>query len=124
MRLRFTYKLLVIILISVLLGSIFIATTSFADELVSPLKSQDTYKPTISRSSGTINVAAIIVKWLRNIGVIVGVLAVTVIGFNYMLAAAAEDKAKYKETLVPVLIGAIMIVSVLSLIGLIMDMFG
>ena len=60
----------------------------------------------------------IILGWLRNISAIVSVIAIMVVGFKYILGSV-DEKAKYKETLIPIFIGALMAVSGTTLISFI-----
>ncbi len=59
--------------------------------------------------------AGIILGWLRNMSVIVSVIVIMVIGVKYILGSI-EEKAKYKETLIPIIIGIIMAISGTTLI--------
>ncbi len=54
--------------------------------------------------------AGIILGWLRNISAIVAVIAIMVVGFNYILGSV-DEKAKYEKTLIPIIIGVVMAVS-------------
>lgn len=53
----------------------------------------------------------LVMGWIRNIAVIVAVVTLMLIGLKYIMGSASE-KAKYKETLLPWVIGCI--VSVLG----------
>ncbi len=68
------------------------------------------------------NKASIILGWLRNISAIVSVIAIMVVGLKYIIGSV-EEKAKYKETLIPIVIGCIMITSGSTLISFIYDNF-
>ncbi len=83
----------------------------------SPIDNPEEYSPEVENTTVTSKIVATIVKWLRNIGVIVGVLVLTIIGVKYMLAGAAEEKAQYKESLVPVVIGVVMLLGSITLIS-------
>lgn len=66
--------------------------------------------------------ASIILGWLRNTSVIVSVIAIMVVGFKYILGSI-EEKAKYKETLIPIVIGCIMATSGATLVSFIYNVF-
>ena len=68
------------------------------------------------------NKASIILGWLRNISAIVSVIAIMVVGLKYIIGSV-EEKAKYKETLIPIVIGCIMITSGSTIISFIYDNF-
>lgn len=83
----------------------------------SPIDRPNEYSPEYQKMTVTSKIVGTIVKWIRNIGVIVGVLILTIIGVKYMLAGAAEEKAQYKESLVPVVIGVVMLLGSITLIS-------
>ena len=58
---------------------------------------------------------------IRNISIIISVLVLMVIGIKYMLGSV-EEKANYKATMLPYIVGVFMIVSGTSLISLIYDL--
>ena len=53
-------------------------------------------------------VGANIVSIITTIGIIVAVVVLLVLGINYMMGSASE-KAEYKKTMIPYLIGALLI---------------
>lgn len=83
---------------------------NFYDPSDSELSNSD--KQIIRRKTGTI------LGWLRNISVIVSVIAIMVVGLNYILGSV-DEKAKYKETLIPIIIGSIVAVSGTTLVSFI-----
>lgn len=54
------------------------------------------------------NVGANIVKIITTIGIIVAVIVLLILGIKYMMGSASE-KAEYKKTMIPYLVGAILI---------------
>lgn len=128
-KVKIMKKLLIITFIAILFAGIAIMVPCFAegedDTFVSPLDRPGDYKPDVAQNKSgiTLSMVAIIIKWLRNVGLIVSILAVTIIGFNYMLAGATEEKAKYKETLVPIVIGVVMLLGALTIIDIILNIF-
>lgn len=66
--------------------------------------------------------ASIILGWLRNISAIVSVIAIMVVGLKYIIGSV-EEKAKYKETLIPIVIGCIMVTSGATLVSFIYNVF-
>lgn len=53
----------------------------------------------------------IIVTMVRTIGIMVSVITLSIIGIKYMLGSL-EDRAQYKQTLIPWLIGAIFVFAI------------
>ena len=73
--------------------------------------SADTYKPSDLTNDDTkvaFDKAGIILGAVRNISVVVSVISLMVIGIKYMMGSA-EEKAEYKKTFIPYLIGAILL---------------
>lgn len=131
-NLKILKKLLIAISLIILLNVAIVATNSFAyetsddmSEMVNPIKNPENYDPTeyVDKSPVTIKITAKIVKWIRNLGVIIGVIVLTIVGVKYMLAGAAEEKAQYKETLVPIVIGVVMLLGSITLIVSIAKLF-
>ena len=59
-------------------------------------------------TEGITNVGGNIVSIVTTIGIIVAVIVLLVLGIKYMMGSAAE-KAEYKKTMIPYLIGAVLI---------------
>lgn len=55
---------------------------------------------------------------LSTIGIIVGVIVLLVLGIKYMMGSTSE-KAEYKKTMIPYLIGVVLLVAITQFIGLI-----
>lgn len=66
--------------------------------------------------------ASVIIRILRNIAAVVAVVVLTIIGFKFMLGSV-EQKAEYKQTLVPVIIGCIMVIGLAALLTTIQSIF-
>lgn len=61
-----------------------------------------------------------IIRGLRGIGVLASVAVLIVIGIKYMLGSV-EEKAKYKETFLPYIIGAIMVFAITVILSIIIE---
>lgn len=66
----------------------------------------ENYKGTNPSSTRLKSKAGVILGAIQNIGIVVSVVMLMVIGIKYMLGSV-EEKANYKKTLVPYLIGAL-----------------
>ncbi len=64
-----------------------------------------------------------IIKLIRNVAVIAGVLILTVLGFKYMLGSA-EEKADYKKSLVPLVVGIVVIMAAAQIMSMIFSFLG
>lgn len=58
---------------------------------------------------------------IRNIAVIVAVVTIAIIGLRYMFGSV-DQKAEYKATMLPWLIGAILVLSITTIIDLIQNL--
>ena len=65
-------------------------------------------KTTTVSGQGITNLGSTIVGVLQIIGIIVAVVVLLVLGIKYMMGSASE-KAEYKKTMIPYLVGAILI---------------
>ena len=88
----------------------------------------DPYVSGISRDSttGTSNINQIgrtIVGLLRGFGTVVSVAALIAIGIKYM-AGSVEEKAQYKKSMLPYVIGAVMVFAITNLIAIIVEVAG
>ena len=59
-------------------------------------------------SSKLVKKANFILTYMRNIGIVLSVIILVVIGIKYMIGST-EEKANYKETLLPYIIGAFLL---------------
>ena len=87
-----------------------------------PIDNPDYYNPSGSGvdigASQIKDKANIIIGVIKNIGIVVSVLTLVVLGIKYMLGSL-EEKAEYKKTMIPYLIGAFMIFAIPQLVQII-----
>lgn len=103
-----TLKMLTIILIiamvfSVTMGTISMASSSDSAEVVGEL-----FNGGSADTSGIKGFGANVVDIITTIAIIVAVVVLLVLGIKYMMGSAAE-KAEYKKTMIPYLIGAVLV---------------
>ena len=112
-------KILVIFLILVSFIYIISPKISAATEDINT----NTYKTTINYKEGEklFEKGNKIIKLLRNIAAVVAVVAISILGLNYILGSV-EEKAQYKEKMLPIVIGAVLIVSISSILITISNM--
>lgn len=83
----------------------------------------DDYKPN-NPSAGDVteivNIANPIIGTLKVIGIVVAVITLAVLGIKYMTGSVSE-KAEYKKTMIPYLIGAILVVAITQILGVIIE---
>ena len=98
-----TMKILSIILIAMLflstMGTMVMANSSVIDNI---------FKETGGNTQQLQSVGGRIVNIITTIGIIVAVIVLLVLGIKYMMGSASE-KAEYKKTMIPYLVGAVLI---------------
>ena len=67
------------------------------------------------------NFGRAIVSVVKVIGVIVAVVVLLILGVKYMLGSA-EERAEYKKTMVPYIVGAVLIFASTTLVGIVYDL--
>lgn len=110
-----TVKAIVMLLIGLLLISF--VSTVFAAEL-----DPKTLTPSFSNDdSGITTKAGKIMGMIRNISAIAAVIVLMVLGVKYMLGSV-EEKAEYKKSFMPLIIGIILVVCATSIASFIFNM--
>lgn len=66
------------------------------------------------------NIGNTIVGILQIIGSIISVVTLAIIGIKYMVGSV-EEKAEYKKTMIPYVIGAVMIFAISNLLGVLIE---
>jgi type IV secretory pathway VirB2 component (pilin) len=76
------------------------------------------YKPsqvTTSEYQTAFSKAGVVLGAIRNVSVIVSVIALMVIGVKYMVGSV-EEKAEYKKTMIPYIVGCVLVVSATTIV--------
>lgn len=74
------------------------------------------YEPTDETvSSDVIDKASVILTIITNIGMILAVLMIAIMGFKYMLGSL-EEKAEYKKDMIPYLVGAALVFGISTIV--------
>lgn len=107
---------IVIFLIVLLLLSIFINQTISIASVIDPIENPDAYMPGANiGNSKLVDKGKIIVGTIQIIGVVVSVVALMIIGLKYMFGST-EEKANYKETMIPYIIGIVMLFTITTVL--------
>ena len=102
-----TVKIISILLIAIILVAT-LATVSQATEF-KPGEMVGQIKPTTSDAQQSVqSLGNQIVGIITTVGVVVAVVVLLILGIKYMMGSASE-KAEYKKTMIPYLVGAILI---------------
>lgn len=93
-----------------------LASTSFALNNPADLKGN-----TANVNLNTIeNTGSKIVGILRTVGMVVAVIIVMVLGIKYMMGSS-EEKASYKKTMMPYIVGAVLLFGASTIAGMVFD---
>ena len=82
----------------------------------------------VNGSSGNANITGIssignnIVKVLQTIGIVLSVVVLIILGIKYMMGSA-EEKAEYKKTMIPYIVGAALIFAASAFAQVIFNFF-
>lgn len=112
-------KIFSIIMLIIITLSSFMATISYAD-LINP----NDYNPSNSNEivpEKFTNMVNIIATTIQTIGVILSIIVIGLLGIKYM-TGSVEEKADYKKSMIPFLIGTVLIVAVGTIIRIVNDL--
>lgn len=73
-------------------------------------------------SSQLTNLGGKIIGILQVIGIVVAVVVLLVLGIKYMMGSA-EEKAEYKKTMIPYLVGALLIFAASTIVNVVYNLF-
>lgn len=113
-------KIISILMMAIMM--IMVATPVFAD--VDPGKAIDDVKSKLSYGGNKDFTAKVgkIIGFLQWAGAIAGVLIITIFGIKYMMGSL-EEKAEYKKTMIPFIVGAIVLIAAPQIAKLIFSIF-
>lgn len=106
----------IVVALFVVLAVVMISVSSFA-----------TITPSSFVPSNPSNVSAItnlggqIIGVVRTVGVLVAVVILLILGIKYMMGSA-EEKADYKKSMIPYIVGAVLIFGASAIAGIVYDM--
>lgn len=69
-------------------------------------------------TSKVVNLGATIVTIMQTVGIVVAVVVLLILGIKYMMGSA-EEKAEYKKTMIPYLVGAILIFASTTIVNVV-----
>lgn len=97
-------KKIILIFVIFLIIITCISTMSFAEE-IEGLGELNNYKGTGSDTKAFQDKADIVVGVIRNVGVVLSVIILIILGIKYMIGSV-EERADYKKSMIPYLVGA------------------
>lgn len=117
---RKTSKLIVALLIVLTIATI--SVSSFATSDAGNVLTQLTGTPSSAIETGKIiNIGNSIIAVVRIVGVVVAVVILLILGIKYMMGSA-EEKADYKKSMIPYIVGAVLIFASTAIVGVVYDM--
>ena len=85
---------------------LFLSTTVFAGDPTTIIQGT---KPDYNTDTGGLqNVGQTIISYISIAGIVISVIVLLILGIKYMIGSASE-KAEYKKTMIPYLVGAVLI---------------
>lgn len=112
-----TSKLIVALLI--ILSIVMISVSSFAEGLTPGSFGTGTIDS--SQTSIIQSMGGQIIGVVRTVGVLVAVVILLILGIKYMVGSA-EEKADYKKSMIPYIVGAVLIFAASTIAGIVYDM--
>ena len=107
----------IVVALCIILAIVMISISSFAD----PITPKSFTEGEISATSGILTLGSQIIGVVRTVGVLVAVVILLVLGIKYMMGSA-EEKADYKKSMIPYLVGAVLIFAASAITGIVYDM--
>ena len=115
-------KTIKVLFVLIILASIFGTTNSVMAALNSSGVSPDSYKGDAGYSTTSIDtIGNQIIRIVSTIGSIAAVIVLVVLGIKYMMGSA-EEKAEYKKTMIPYIVGAILIFASTTIVNVVYNM--
>lgn len=112
------YLIIFILIILSILTIIAIPNYSMAFD---PIANPDDFKPGAIQdedAKAITDKANIVIGAITTIGVVISAITLGVLGIKYMIGSASE-KAEYKKSMIPYLIGAVLLFAASSIVGII-----
>lgn len=113
-------KIMSVLLIAVMLISVSSTVLAAVAGAVTP---EQVTGASVSGIEGVTNVGNQIVTILTTIGIIASVIVLIVLGIKYMMGSA-EEKAEYKKTMMPYVIGAALVFAASAIANILYNFLG
>ena len=102
-----TIKIMSIVLIAIMLVAS-ISSVALADTVTDVLNDMTNKNTSTNTTDGLTSLGGNIAAIVQVVGIVIAVIVILVIGIKY-LVASPEGKAEYKKTMIPYLVGAVLI---------------
>lgn len=113
-----TVKIISTLLIAVLLVATMSQACLATDTYKNIINTVDNKGQGVSNNiDGVQNVAGNVIKLIRNVAAIAAVLIISILGIKYMIGST-EERAEYKKSFIPLIVGIIVVVAAASIASL------
>lgn len=110
------------VLIIINLMIIFILMFMFIGNVYATVDPNDYKPPEISKGGKLATIGNKIIGGIQYLGSIVSVIVLVIIGIKYIVGST-EEKAEYKEAMIPYIIGAVLVFITSNILAFISDIF-
>lgn len=114
---KYMFGVIIICIISIMLSCTLCETKA----LQIPSTNLEKYQETNENSEGILPVANVIVWAVRAVGMAISVIMLMIIGIKYVIGSV-EEKANYKQTMWPYVLGALLIFAGSAVVNVIYEM--
>ena len=109
-------KILSIILVAIMVLATLTTVVTAAPDLSSQIK--DMANGNGKQPTEVVNLGKTIVTIMQTVGIVVAVVVLLILGIKYMIGSA-EEKAEYKKTMIPYIVGAILIFASTTIVNVV-----
>lgn len=111
----------ILVTLCIILAIVTMSVISFAGGEGGEITPRDFSTGSVAATSGIKALGGQIIGVVRTVGVLVAVVILLVLGIKYMMGSA-EEKADYKKSMIPYLVGAVLIFAASTITGIVYDM--
>lgn len=105
--------LLIIMTLVGVLGTVSLAAPNLEDKIGSIAEGKDSIQ-----DGKIIELGKAIVTIMQTVGIVVAVVVLLILGIKYMMGSA-EEKAEYKKTMIPYVVGAVLIFASTTIVNIV-----
>ncbi len=116
---RHIIKIITVLFLTIIISSIVIETQAVGLEV---LDDPNAYIQESGDNSGVVDIGNIIVWVVRALGTAISILMLMIVGIKYIMGSV-EEKAEYKQTMWPYIVGALLIFGGSSVTSIIYNIF-
>ncbi|MCI8345020.1 MAG: hypothetical protein HFJ42_03480 [Clostridia bacterium] len=115
-QIKIVSMMLVIFMVVATLSNIVLASSTIEQQIQTIGKGNQA-----ANADEVVNLGATIVTIMQTVGIVVAVVILLILGIKYMIGSA-EEKAEYKKTMIPYLVGAILIFASTTIVNVVYNM--